>query len=112
MVYDRVKSCLSPALSRYVLSLVANHKEGWTGRQGLAEALDSYLANLPESSGRFCFIPVPQTRAGVKPGNGKIETHLEVTNPKFLRDLLIDLVVGMAVCLLTVRVRGQFLYQE
>jgi len=31
MVYDRVKSCLSPALSRYVLSLEANHKEGWIG---------------------------------------------------------------------------------
>ena len=27
MVYDRVKSCLSPALSRYVLSLEANHKK-------------------------------------------------------------------------------------
>jgi len=48
MVYDRVKSCLSPALSRYVLSLEANHKEGWIGRQWLAKALDSYLANLPE----------------------------------------------------------------
>ena len=31
MVYDRVISCLSPALSRYVLSLEANHKEGWIG---------------------------------------------------------------------------------
>ena len=48
MVYDTVKSCLNPALSRYVLSLEANHKEGWIGRQGLAEALGSYLANLPE----------------------------------------------------------------
>jgi len=27
MVYHRVKSCLSPTLSRYVLSLEANHKE-------------------------------------------------------------------------------------
>jgi len=71
MVYDRVKSCLSPALSRYVLSLEASHKEGWIGRQGLAEALDSYLANLPESSGRSRFVPVPQSRAGIKPGNGK-----------------------------------------
>ena len=35
IVYDRVKSCLSPALSRYVLSLEANHKDGWIGRQGL-----------------------------------------------------------------------------
>jgi len=60
MVYDRVKSCLSPALSRYVLSLEANHKEGWIGRQGLVEAIDSYLANLPESSGRSRFVPVPQ----------------------------------------------------
>jgi len=32
VVYDRVKSCLSPALSRYVLSLEANHKEGWIVR--------------------------------------------------------------------------------
>jgi len=55
MVYDRVKSCLSPALSRYVLSLEANHKDGWIGRQGLAEALDSYLANLPKSFGRSLF---------------------------------------------------------
>jgi len=75
MVYDRVKSCLSPALSRYVLSLEANHKEGWIGRQGLAEAIDSYLANLPESSGRSRFVPVPQAKTGSKPGNGKKETH-------------------------------------
>jgi len=46
MVYDRAKSCLRPALSRYVLSLEASHKKGWIGRQGLAEALDLYLANL------------------------------------------------------------------
>ena len=39
-------------MPRYVLSLEANHKDGWIGRQGLAEALDSYLANLPESFGR------------------------------------------------------------
>ena len=31
IVYDRVKSCLSPALSHYVLSLEANHKDGWVG---------------------------------------------------------------------------------
>ena len=71
MVCDRVKSCLSLALSRYVLSLEANHKEGWIGRQGLAEALYSYLANLPESSGRSRFVPVPQAKTGSKPGNGK-----------------------------------------
>jgi len=75
MVYDRVKSCLSPALSRYVLSLEANHKDGWIGRQGLAEALDSYLANLTESSGRSRFVSVPQARTGIKPGNGKRETQ-------------------------------------
>jgi len=77
MVYDRVISCLNPALSRYVLSREADHKEGWIGRQGLAEALDSYLANLPEGSGRSRFIPVPQTRAGIKLGNGKRETQPE-----------------------------------
>ena len=70
-VCDRVKSCLIPALSRYVLSLEANHKEGWIGRQGLAEALDSYMANLPESSGRSRFVLVPQAKTGIKPGNGK-----------------------------------------
>ena len=75
MVCDRVKSCLSLALSRYVLSLEANHKEGWIGRQGLAEALYSYLANLPESSGRSRFVPVPQAKTGSKPDNGKRETH-------------------------------------
>jgi len=71
MVYDRVKSCLNPALSRYVLSLEANHKDGWIGRQTLAEALDLYLANLPEGSGRSRFVSVPQTRTGIKPGNRK-----------------------------------------
>jgi len=75
MVYDRVKSCLSPVLCRYVPSLEASHKEGWIGQQGLAEALDSYLANLPKSSGRSRFVPVPQTRTGIKPGNGKRETQ-------------------------------------
>ena len=45
-MYDRVKSCLSPALSRYVLSLEANYKDGWIGRQGLAEALDSYFLQI------------------------------------------------------------------
>jgi len=75
MVYDRVKSCLSPALSRYVLSLEANHKEGWIGRQGLAEALDLYLANLPESSGRSRFGPVPQAKTGIKAGNRKRKTQ-------------------------------------
>jgi len=75
MVYDRVKSCLSRALSRYVLSIEANHKDGWIGRQGLAEALDSYLANLPESFGRYRFVPVPQAKTGIKPGNGKRKTH-------------------------------------
>jgi len=44
MVHDGIKSCLSPALSCHILSLEANHKEGRIGRQGLAEALDSYLA--------------------------------------------------------------------
>jgi len=38
----------------------------------LAEALDSYLANLPEISGRSRFVPVPQARTGNKPGNGKM----------------------------------------
>ena len=75
MVYDRVKICLSPALSRYVLSFEASQKECWIGRQGLAEALNSYLANLPESSGRSRFVPVPQTMAGIKPGNGKREAR-------------------------------------
>jgi len=75
MVYDRVKSCLSPALSRYVLSLEANHKYVWIGRQGLAEALDSYLANLPERFGRSRFVPGLQAKTGSKPGNGKGETQ-------------------------------------
>jgi len=73
MVYDRVKSCLSQALSRYVLSLEANHKDNWIGRQGLAEALDSYLANLPESFGRSRFVSGLQAKTGSKPGNGKRE---------------------------------------
>jgi len=33
------------------------------------------LANLPESSGRSRFVPVPQTKTGIKPGNKKRETH-------------------------------------
>ena len=35
----------------------------------------SYLANLPESSGRSRFVPVPQSRTGIKPGNGKKEAQ-------------------------------------
>ena len=67
-----------------MLSLEANHKDGWIGRRGLAEALDSYLANLSESSGRSCFVPVPQTRTGIKPGNGKRETqHGDVIPERF-----------------------------
>jgi len=75
MVYDRVKSCLSPALSRYVLSLEADHKEVWIGRQGLAEAFDLYLANLPESFGRSRFVPGAQAKTGSRPDNGKRQTH-------------------------------------
>jgi len=82
MVYDRVNSCLSPALSRYVLSLEANHKDGWIGRQGLAEALDSYLANLPESFGRSRFVPGIQAKTGSKPGNGKRETQPGIVVPE------------------------------
>ena len=84
IVYDRVKSCLSPALSRYVLSLEANHKDGWIGRQGLAEALDSYLANLPESFGRPRFVPGLQAKTGSKPGNGKRETQPGIVVPERL----------------------------
>jgi len=32
-------------------------------------------ANLPESSGRSRFVPVPQAKTGIKPGNGKRETQ-------------------------------------
>ena len=45
------------------------------GRQELAEALDSYLANLPESFGRSRFVPGLQAKTGSKPGNGKRETQ-------------------------------------
>jgi len=82
MVYDRVKSCLSPALSRYVLSLEANHKDGWIGRQGLADAVNSYLANLPESFGRSRFVPGLQAKTGSKPGNGKRETQPGIVVPE------------------------------
>ena len=84
IVYDRVKCCLSPALSRYVLSLEANHKDGWIGRQGLAEALDSYLANLPESFGKPRFVPGLQAKTGSKPGNGKRETQPGIVVPERL----------------------------
>lgn len=33
------------------------------------------MANLPESSGRSRFVPVPQTKTGIKPGNEKRETQ-------------------------------------
>ena len=46
VVYDRVKSTLSPALSRYVLALEAASKDGWLGRKELLDSLDNYLANL------------------------------------------------------------------
>ena len=71
-------------MSRYVLSLEANHKDGWIGRQGLAEALDSYLANLPESFGRPRFVPGLQAKTGSKPGNGKRETQPGVVVPERL----------------------------
>jgi len=105
MVYDRVKSCLSQALSRYVLSLEANDKEGWIGRQGLAEALDSYLANLPESSGRSRFVPVPQAK---QESNQVIEKERPVLGMLCLRDS----VLGLAVCILSVKVKGQFRHQD
>ena len=41
----------------------------------MAEALDSYLANLPESLGRPRFVPGLQAKTGSKPGNGKKETQ-------------------------------------
>jgi len=91
-------------LSRYVLSLEANHKEGWIGRQGLAEALDKYLTNLPESSGRSRFVPVPQTQE-LNQVMGKERPTLEML-------CLRDLVVGLAVYILTVIVKGQFLHRD
>ena len=78
IVYDRVKSCLSPALSRYVLSLEANHKEGWIGRQGLAEALDSYLANLPESFDKPRFVLGSRPKQEVNQVMGKEKPSLEL----------------------------------
>jgi len=89
----------------HVLSLEANHTEGWIGRQGLAEALESYLANLPDSFGRSRFVPVPQAKTGIKPGNGTRETQ-----PGNV--MLGDLVLGLAVYILTVKVNGQFLHQD
>jgi len=65
-----------------MLSLEANHKDGWIGRQGLAEALDSYLANLPESFGRSRFVPGLQAKTGSKPGNGKRETQPAIVVPE------------------------------
>ena len=101
MVYDRVKSCLSPALSRYVSSLKANHKDGWIGRQGLAEALDSYLANLPESFGRSRFVPGLQAKTGSNQVMGKEIPSLEML-------CLRDLILGLPVSILTVKIKGQF----
>jgi len=40
------------------------------------------LANLPESSGRSRFVPVPQAKTGIKPGNGKRETQPENVMPE------------------------------
>jgi len=105
MVYDRVKSCLSPALSRYVLSLEANHKYGWIGRQGLAEALDSYLANLPEGFGRSRFVPGLQAKTRSKAGNGKKRPSLEML-------CLRGLMLGLPVSMLTAKVKGQFRHRD
>ena len=91
VVYDRVKSCLSPALSRYVLSLEANHKYGWIGQQELAEALGSYLANLPERFGRSRFVPGLQAKTGSKPGNGRRETQPENVVPERFNALSVSL---------------------
>ena len=45
-MHDRVKSTLSPALSRYVLALEAASKDRWLGRKELLDGLHNYLANL------------------------------------------------------------------
>jgi len=45
MLYDRIKSSLSPSLARHVLSLEASHKDLYLGRLVLNESLDAYIVN-------------------------------------------------------------------
>ena len=78
---------------------------GLAARGWLAEALDSYLANLPESFGRPRFVPWLQAKTGSKPGNGKKETQPGIVVPK--RSAL-----GLPVSILTVKVRGQFRHRD
>jgi len=43
VVYDRIKSALSPFLAKHLLALESSSKKGWLGRQALVQALDSYI---------------------------------------------------------------------
>ena len=68
---------------------------------------------------RFRFVPVPKPRTGIKPGNekpnlvmGKERPNLGVSGPIFLRGCLRDLMAGLAVYILTVRVKDQFLHRD
>jgi len=51
MVYDRMKCVLPHFLARHVLTLESAHENGWLGLKPLAEALDTYVANM-QADGR------------------------------------------------------------
>jgi len=71
VVYDRIKSQLTPFLACHVLALEAAHKDGWLGRLGLVEAVDAYVANTQNDGKPRMPIPVAQFRSSVNYANGK-----------------------------------------
>ena len=48
MLYDRIRSSLSPSLARHVLSLEASQKDLCLGRLALTESLDAYMVNMTD----------------------------------------------------------------
>jgi len=68
-IYDRVKSSLLLYLAHHVLALEAAHKDGWSGRLELANALDAYMANVQGDSRPR--VPVPQPKVSLALDRGK-----------------------------------------
>jgi len=71
VVYDRIKSQLTPFLARQVLALEAAHNDGGLGRLGLVEAVDAYVANTQNDGKPKMPIPLAQFRSSVNYTNGK-----------------------------------------
>ena len=92
-------------MSRYVLSLEANRKDGWIGRHGLAEALDSYLAIYQRVLVDLVLFLGSRPKQGVNQVMGKERPSLELL-------CLRSLMLGLPVSILTAKVKGQFRHRD